>query len=152
MKLTLYTDFGLRMLIALAVSPGERSTVSAVSGAYGISRHHLVKVVGRLAALGYVETLRGKGGGVRLARRPAQISIGQVVRDMEAELGVVECLEDDGGHCVVAPACRLKSMLRDATGKFLAELDGYTLAEVVTARAPLARLLGIPVRIETGRA
>ena len=152
MQLTLYTDFGLRMLIALAVSPGERSTVSAVSGAYGISRHHLVKVVGRLATLGYVETLRGKGGGVRLARRPAQISIGQVVRDMEAELGVVECLESDGGHCVIAPACRLKSILRDATGKFLAELDSYTLAEMLTARAPLARLLGIPLKIEPGRA
>ena len=152
MQLTLYTDFSLRMLIALALLPGERSTVSAVADAYGISRHHLVKVVGRLATLGYVETLRGKGGGVRLARPPAQIRIGQVVRDMEAELGVVECLQQDGGHCVVAPACRLKSILQDATDKFLAELDGYTLAEVLTARAPLSRLLGIPVRIEPGRA
>jgi Rrf2 family nitric oxide-sensitive transcriptional repressor len=152
MQLTQYTDFGLRVLIALAVSPGERSTVSEVSRAYGISRHHLVKVVGRLAELGYVETLRGKGGGMRLARRPQQIRIGDIVRGMEAELGVVECLEADGGSCVVSPACRLKSIMHDATGKFLAELDAYTLAEVLKSRLPLTRLLGIPIRIESGRA
>jgi Rrf2 family nitric oxide-sensitive transcriptional repressor len=152
MQLTQYTDYALRTLIALSLSPGERSTVSDVSRAYGISRHHLVKVVGRLAELGYVETVRGKGGGVRLARHPQQIRIGDIVRAMEAELAVVECLKEEGGNCVIAPACRLKSIMRDATGKFLAELDTYTLAEIVKSRAPLARLLGIPVRIETDRA
>jgi Rrf2 family nitric oxide-sensitive transcriptional repressor len=151
MQLTQYTDFGLRVLIALAVSPGERSTVSEISSAYGISRHHLVKVVGRLAALGFVETIRGKGGGVRLARPPQQISFGEVVRKLEAELGVVECLEADGGHCVISPACQLKSVLRTATDRFLAELDGHYLAEAQQQRRPIARLLGIPVRIETDR-
>ena len=151
MHLTQYTDFALRTLIALAVSPGERSTVSQVSAAYRISRHHLVKVAGRLAELGYIETMRGKGGGMRLARRPQRISIGGVVRDMEAELGVVECLTAGGGSCVIAPACRLKSMLHDATNRFLAELDQYTLADVLKSRAPLARLLGIPLSIEPAR-
>ena len=151
MQLTQYTDFGLRVLIALAVSPGERSTVSDVSKAYGISRHHLVKVVGRLATLGYVETIRGKGGGMRLARPPQQIVFGEVVRKLEAELGVVECLEKDGGNCVISPTCQLKGVLRTATEKFLAELDGHTLAEVLPHRRPLARLLGIPIRIETDR-
>jgi Rrf2 family nitric oxide-sensitive transcriptional repressor len=152
MQLTQYTDFALRTLIAVALSPGERSTVSDVSRAYGISRHHLVKVVGRLAELGYVETVRGKGGGVRLARRPQQITIGAIVRAMEAELGVVECLKADGGNCTISPACRLKSLMRGATDKFLAELDGHTLADVLKARAPLTRLLGIALKIEPVRA
>ena len=152
MQLTQYTDFALRTLIALAVSPGERSTVSDISRAYGISRHHLVKVVGRLAELGYVETVRGKGGGMRLARRPQHIGVGEIVRAMEAELGVVDCLKAGGGDCVIAPACRLKSIMRDATEKFLAELDDYTLADMLRTRAPLTKLLGIPVRIESGRA
>lgn len=150
-QLTQYTDYGLRVLIALAVSPGGRSTVSDVSRAYGISRNHLVKVVGRLAALGYVETIRGKGGGMRLARLPQQIVFGDVVRKLESELGVVECLERGGGHCVITPACQLKGVLGKATEKFLAELDAHTLAEVLPHRRPLARLLGIPVRSETDR-
>jgi Rrf2 family nitric oxide-sensitive transcriptional repressor len=149
--LTQYTDFALRTLIALAISPDERATVSQISRAYGISRHHLVKVAGRLAELGYVETTRGKGGGMRLARRPQRIGMGDVVRAMEAELGVVECLTTGGGACVIAPACRLKTMLHGATNRFLEELDQYTLADVLKSRVPLARLLGIPVSIEPAR-
>jgi Rrf2 family nitric oxide-sensitive transcriptional repressor len=149
--LTQYTDFALRTLIALAISPDERATVSQISRAYGISRHHLVKVAGRLAELGYVETTRGKGGGMRLARRPQRIGMGDVVRAMEAELGVVECLTAGGGACVIAPACRLKTMLHGATNRFLEELDQYTLADVLKSRVPLARLLGIPVSIEPAR-
>jgi len=148
MQLTQYTDFGLRTLIALGLNPGNQLTVTRISDAYSISRHHLVKVVARLAELGYVETLRGKGGGVRLAQEPGQIRIGAVVRSMEAELGVVECLEEDGGRCVIAPACRLKSVLREATREFLDSLDQYTLADVLRQRQPVARLLGIPVSVE----
>lgn len=151
MHLTQYTDFALRTLIALAVAPGERATVSQVSRAYQISRHHLVKVAGRLAELGYIETTRGKGGGMRLARRPHRIGMGEVVRAMEAELGVVECLTAGGGSCVIAPACRLKTILSAATQRFLEELDQYTLADMLKSRAPLARLLGIPLSIETAR-
>jgi Rrf2 family nitric oxide-sensitive transcriptional repressor len=151
MQLTQYTDFALRTLIALAISPEERTTVSQISTAYRISRHHLVKVAGRLAELGYIETTRGKGGGMRLARRPQRINIGEVVRAMEAELGVVECLTVGGGSCVIAPACRLKTILHDATRCFLEELDQHTLADVLKSRAPLARLLGIPVSIESAR-
>lgn len=151
MHLTQYTDFALRTLIALALSPGERATVSQISQAYRISRHHLVKVAGRLAELGYVEAARGRGGGLRLARRPNRIGLGDVVRAMEAELGVVECLSEGGGHCVIAPACRLKSILHAATQGFLAELDRHTLADVLKSRASLSRLLGIPVSIVPGR-
>jgi Rrf2 family transcriptional regulator, nitric oxide-sensitive transcriptional repressor len=145
MQLTRYTDYGLRTLIALALNPGEWQTVTTVSEAYGISRHHLVKVVARLAERGYLETQRGKGGGMRLARAPAQIRIGAVVRDMEGELGVVECLEHGGGHCVITPACGLKGMLADATREFLAALDRHSLEDLREQRAPVARLLGIPI-------
>ena len=151
MQLTQYTDYSLRVLIALALAPGERATVSDVSRAYGISRNHLVKVVGRLAELGYVETIRGKGGGVRLARRPQQIGVGEVVRAMEAELGVVGCLQTGGGSCVISPVCRLKTIFSGATTKFLEELDAWTLADLLQQRAPMTRLLGIPVRTEPGR-
>jgi Rrf2 family nitric oxide-sensitive transcriptional repressor len=149
MQLTQYTDFGLRTLIALGLNPGERLTVSDIARSYGISRHHLVKVAARLAELGFIHTLRGKGGGMLLAKPPAEIRIGAVVRAMEAELGVVECLQADGGQCVIAPACRLKSLLRAATGQFLAALDEHTLEDVLRHRAPLSRLLGIAVRVET---
>ena len=149
MQLTQYTDYGLRTLIALGVARPRMLTVGEISGAYGISRNHLVKVVARLAELGYVTTVRGKGGGMRLARDPADIRVGMVVRQMEAELGVVECLETGGGRCVIAPSCRLKSMLHAATQRFMDELDAHSLADVLQQSAPLSRLLGIPVSVET---
>lgn len=145
MQLTRYTDYGLRTLIALGVNAGEWQTVSVLSEAYGISRHHLVKVVARLAARGYVETQRGKGGGMRLARPPAEINLGAVVRDMEAELGVVECLTAGGGHCVITPTCGLKGLLAEATREFMGVLDRHSLEDLRRSRAPVARLLGIPV-------
>lgn len=150
MKLTQYTDYGLRALIALALTPDQQQTVSSISQAYGISRNHLVKVVARLAERGYVETVRGKGGGVRLARTPAAIRIGDVVRDMEAELGVVGCLEKNGGSCVIAPACRLKGLMAEATQAFLSTLDRHTLQDLVQQqRVPVARLLGIAVEVQS---
>ena len=151
MQLTRYTDYALRTLIALALNPLEWQTVTTVSNAYGISRNHLVKVVAGLAERGYVETQRGKGGGMRLARAPAQIGIGAVVRDMEAELGIVECLEADGGRCVITPACGLKGVLAEAMREFLAVLDRYTLEDLKQQRGSVAQLLGIPVVTEQGR-
>jgi Rrf2 family transcriptional regulator, nitric oxide-sensitive transcriptional repressor len=146
-QLKQYTDFGLRALIALALNPGERLTVTDISKAYGISRHHLMKVVVRLAELGYVETIRGKGGGVRLARPPGEIRIGTVVRQMEAELAVVECLKKPGGPCPIATACRLKGMLRAATREFIDSLDKHTLRDLLAERVPIARMLGLPAGI-----
>lgn len=148
MKLTQYTDYGLRTLIALSLNPGEQQTVTTISRAYGISRSHLVKVVARLAERGYVETTRGKGGGVRLARPPSDIRVGDVVRDMEAELGIVECLERGGGNCVIAPGCRLKSVLAEAMQAFLATLERYTVEDLVRNRVPVARFLGIQISMQ----
>ena len=94
-----------------------------------------------LAALGYVETLRGKAGGARLAMSPEQIRIGTVVRQVEPEFGVVPCLRSGEAPCVIAPACRLKHLLAGATEQFLAELDRYTLADLLEPRRKLQRLL-----------
>lgn len=145
MQLTLYTDYGLRTLISLALAPGARQTATSISRSYGISRNHLVKVVARLAELGYVSTTRGKGGGIRLARPVDEVSIGQVVRDLEVELGVVECLTKQGGRCAIAPSCRLKGVLSEAMQAYLAVLDRHTLADLVQQRVPMAQLLGIPL-------
>lgn len=145
MQLTLYTDYGLRTLISLALAPDARQTATSISQSYGISRNHLVKVVARLADLGYVSTTRGKGGGIRLARPPGEVSVGQVVRDLEGELGVVECLTSQGGRCTIAPSCRLKGVLSEAMLAYLAVLDRHTLADLVQQRIPMAQLLGIPL-------
>ncbi len=145
MQLTLYTDYGLRALISLALAPDARQTATSISQSYGISRNHLVKVVARLAELGYVGTTRGKGGGIRLARPAAEVRVGQVVRDLEGELGVVECLTKQGGRCIIAPSCRLKGVLSEAMLAYLDVLDRHTLADLVQQPGSMSQLLGIPL-------
>ncbi|HKO93689.1 MAG TPA: Rrf2 family transcriptional regulator [Polyangiaceae bacterium] len=141
MQLTAYTDYTLRTLMGLGAVAPDKVTVGELSQAYGISLHHLLKVVNRLAALGYVETLRGKAGGARLAKPPEQINIGTVVRQVEPEFGVVPCLRAGEAPCVIAPACRLKHLLAGATQQFLVELDRHTLADLLEPRRKLQRLL-----------
>ncbi len=141
MQLTNYTDYALRTLIAVALVAPEKITVGEISRAYEISTNHLLKVVQRLAALGYVETLRGKGGGVRLARQPSQVRLGEVVRQMEPELGVVGCLRSPNEACVIAPICELKAVLTMATDRFIAVLDEHTLEDVVRPHSQLLQLL-----------
>ena len=102
-------------------------TAAEIGEAYGISVHHLLKVIQKLSSLGYVETLRGKSGGVRLAQPPNQIVIGRVVRHVESDLGVVACLRVGESACVIEPACRMRSMLSAATDAFLAVLAPSTL-------------------------
>jgi Rrf2 family nitric oxide-sensitive transcriptional repressor len=141
MQLTAFTDYSLRTLMALGAVAPDKLTVGQLSHAYGISVHHLLKVVSGLAALGYVETIRGPAGGARLAKPPDQIWIGTLVRQVESDLGVVPCLRDGEAPCVIAPACRLKHVLRGATERFLAELDGHTLADLLEPRRKLQSLL-----------
>jgi Rrf2 family nitric oxide-sensitive transcriptional repressor len=129
MRLTAFTDFGLRALMRLAAEPGRSFTTDEIAGEFAISRHHLVKVVQRLAETGYVTTQRGAGGGFRLARAARTITLGQVVRDLERDPPIVECFRDDGGSCVLTPRCRLRKRLAAAREAFLRELDATTLAE-----------------------
>src|SRR5690606_21987158 len=119
MQLTAFTDYALRTLMGLGAVAPEKLTVGQLSDAYGISVNHLLKVVTELAALGYVETIRGKLGGARLAKSPESINIGAVVRQVEPDFGVVPCLRAGDAPCVIAPACRLKRVLASATDRFL---------------------------------
>ncbi len=131
MQLTRFTDFSLRVLIHLGAHPDTLATVAALAGEQGISRHHLTRVVHQLGIKGYIETLRGKGGGFRLARRPDQIRIGDVVRDMETGFELAECFRPGENACRLLPACALKPVLAEAGRAFLASLDRYTLADLL---------------------
>jgi len=146
MRLTQYTDFSLRVLIYLGLNDERRCTIREISAAYGISRNHLMKVVQQLAAEGFIDSVRGVGGGLTLARPAAELSIGRIVRAMEPDLGLVECMRP-GNQCVITPACALTGMLVEARKAFLEVLDGYRLSDILTAphRQALSKLLAIHV-------
>jgi Rrf2 family nitric oxide-sensitive transcriptional repressor len=131
MRLTAYTDFSLRVLMYLAMHPDRRPTIAEIAARYGVSKAHLMKVVYQLGLNGYVETQRGKGGGLRLARPPGRITIGEIVRQTEPDMAIVACFDPAAPACVIAPACRLKGKLAEARGAFLQVLDACTLEEVV---------------------
>jgi Rrf2 family transcriptional regulator, nitric oxide-sensitive transcriptional repressor len=141
MQLTTFTDYALRCLMALGAVAPDKLTVGQLSEAYGVSANHLLKVVGELSALGYVETLRGKSGGARLAKAPEAICVGTLVRQLEPTFGVVPCLRSGEAPCVIVPVCKLKRVLAGATEKFLQELDEYTLADLLEPRRKLQGLL-----------
>lgn len=133
MRLTAMTDYSMRLLMYLGGRPERLCTIAEIAAAHGISEPHLMKITHRLAQAGWIETVRGKHGGMRLARAPADIPIGAVVRDMENDLAVVACL---GGvtDCILAGQCGLTGIMQGALDKFLAHLDGYTLADILPAR------------------
>lgn len=152
MQLTRYTDYALRVLIYLGHKGDELSTINEISEIYGVSENHLMKIVHGLGKLGYVTTLRGKGGGLKLGRSPGEIRIGQVVRDTEETLDLVECFAHDyGGDCRLAANCKLKSVLADAQQAFFDSLDQYTLKDLVTKRKPFSKIELHP-RAHAGRA
>lgn len=151
MRLTTFSDYALRVLIYLGTAPQRLATIEQIAAAYGVSGNHLMKVVHHLARGGYIETQRGKGGGMRLARAPHAINVGQVVRASEDSLALVECFEP-GSACRIARACVLKRALGEALAAFLAVLDGYTLAELLAPEAPLRRVLAPPARASVPRA
>jgi Rrf2 family nitric oxide-sensitive transcriptional repressor len=129
MRLTSFTDFALRALMRLAGEPTRSFATNEIATEFAISRNHLAKVVRDLADGGFISTQRGAGGGFSLARPPQSITIGEVVRALEARHALVECFRDDGGSCVLTPRCRLKMRLAAAREAFMRELDATTLAE-----------------------
>ena len=142
MRLTNFTDYALRVLIYLgAHRDHERlATIGAIAGAYKISENHLMKVVHQLGKLGYVETTRGKGGGMKLARAPAAINLGEVVRATEEDLALVECFENGAPKCTIVNACALQGILAQSLHAFLQVLDGHTLADLLEPQEKLIRI------------
>jgi Rrf2 family nitric oxide-sensitive transcriptional repressor len=140
MRLTLHTDYALRVLIHVAIADGKLITINDIAESFDISKAHLMKVVNDLGQKGYLDTVRGRGGGIRLRRAPRDIDIGQVVRDTEDRLDVTGCLERRG-YCRIERVCVLRGVLHDATQAFLAVLDGYTLADLIKPRRALSLLL-----------
>jgi Rrf2 family nitric oxide-sensitive transcriptional repressor len=129
------------MLMYLAIHDDKPCRVSDVADDYGISRNHLLKVAHKLARLGYLSTTRGRTGGIALARRPLEIHLGDVVRQMEDGFALTECMRADGGMCAVSPSCRLKGIVGKALEAFLSIFDSVTLADIVRNRSNLAELL-----------
>lgn len=146
MRLTDYTDYSLRVMLYLALRRDELSTIQEISDAYGISKNHLMKVVQRLGELGWVDTIRGRNGGLRLGSNSLELSVGAVVRETESDFALVGCFPDEHGErrsCVIEPQCRLKHALAAAREAFLAELDRHTIGELAQPAGELTGLLGM---------
>lgn len=143
MRLTTFSDYCLRVLMFVGAKGDGLTTIDEIADGYGISRNHLMKVVFRLGQLGYLQTVRGKGGGMRLARDPKRINIGALIRETEEDLSLVQCFQAKGGLCAVEPACVLKSVLTHALHEFLKVLDDHTLADLLVPKKRLGRLLSI---------
>lgn len=142
MHLSLFTDYSLRVLMYAALK-AEVFQVDEVSKAYDISRNHLAKVIHRLGTLGYLDTKRGRGGGIQLAMLPADIRIGKLVRQIEGQTPVVECFDASVNTCRINGCCRLKGALAEAMSSFYQSLDSYTLQDLTTGpnRARMERAL-----------
>jgi len=141
MQLTQYTDYSLRTLIYLGLRRNQLSTIAEISENYQISRNHLVKVVHQLGTQGLIDTVRGKGGGIRLASPPDKINIGDVVRRFES-LALVECFSDKD-TCAISSSCHLRSVLQEAMGSFMDVLDRYTLEDLLVNQKKMKYLLNV---------
>ncbi|MDI9244357.1 Rrf2 family transcriptional regulator [Marinobacter sp. CHS3-4] len=144
MRITRYTDYSLRVLIYLALQPDRLATIQGIADSYDISKSHLMKVVHHLTQGGYIQSIRGKNGGLRLNRLPEEINIGALVRETEQDLNLVECFSENN-QCCITPVCGLKNMLAEALDAFLTTLDQYTLADVLPEKhqPQLLRILQI---------
>jgi Rrf2 family nitric oxide-sensitive transcriptional repressor len=152
MKLSGFTDYGLRVLIYLAAQPGRRATIGEIARAFAISENHLTKVVYFLGKNGWLANVRGRGGGLELGRAPHDIPVGAVVRQTEGEDRPAECFDAEHNTCPITRICRLRGVLGQALDAFYAVLDQYTLADLVCNRAALAKeLLRDPLPQTAGR-
>jgi len=141
MKLTFYSDYSLRLLMYVSVKRDGLVTIQEVADAYGISKNHLMKVAFELGRKGFLETVRGRGGGLRLARPPEKIGVGEVVRAMEEDFTMVECFDPKANQCVITGPCRLRGALSRALKAYFAVLDEYTLADLAGQNPVLTRVL-----------
>lgn len=137
MRLTTMTDYSLRLLMYVAQRPERLCTIAEVAHAYEISEAHLMKVTHQLGLGGWLETVRGKGGGMRLAAAPGDINLGAVVRSIEPDFFLVDCLGSDAS-CLLTGSCRLTGIVSDALQSFMQHLDGHTLADLLPTTAKFA--------------
>jgi Rrf2 family nitric oxide-sensitive transcriptional repressor len=142
LQLSLHADYACRVLIYLAARQVQRSSIEEIARAFRISENHLVKVVHRLGQLGFIETTRGRNGGIRLARAPELIAMGDVIRRMEPHFEVVECFSSSSNSCPITGICGLQPALQRARDAFLQTLDEVSLATVSANREALNRTLG----------
>lgn len=143
MRLTNYTNYALRILQMAAIRAPHLVRIDEVADAHGINRAHLTKVVHQLGQAGYLNTVRGPRGGVRLARPAGEISVGDVVRLTEGPLDIVECFNADRNTCKLRGICQLSVKLHEATRAFMAVLDDLTVAQIAANRADLLTRLGL---------
>jgi Rrf2 family nitric oxide-sensitive transcriptional repressor len=141
MKLTSFTDYNLRVLVYLAADPERRATISEICAAFNLKENHLTKVVHHLGKCGWVETTRGKGGGLVLAKPAECIPVGHVVRDAEGQAMPAECFAAEPSNCAIASCCRLKGVLAEAVKAFYEVLDRYTLADITRNPQELSSVL-----------
>ena len=141
MRLTKYSDFALRTLIYLALAK-RRCTIDEITESYSIPKNHLIKVVNQLSSLGYIDSTRGKGGGIDLAHHPQDIYLGDVVRATEQNFNLVECFSSDDNECVLSPSCKLAAIFSQALEEFLSVLDKHTLDDVVSNKMKVLLQLG----------
>ncbi|KAA6453531.1 nitric oxide-sensing transcriptional repressor NsrR [Bacillus swezeyi] len=142
MRLTNYTDYSLRVLIFLASkNSNELVNIKDIADTYSISKNHLMKVIYELGKLGYVETIRGRNGGIRLGKAPELINIGEVIRKTEDDFNLVECFNAEKNNCILSPTCGLKHVLNKALSAYLAVLDQYTLQDVIFNQDHIRKLL-----------
>jgi Rrf2 family transcriptional regulator, nitric oxide-sensitive transcriptional repressor len=140
MRLTTFSDYSIRVIMYLGIRHGKLVKISDIANAYRISENHLTKVVHQLAQRSYIETVRGKGGGLRLVRDPTTINIGEMIRATEGDAGFLPCLDTEG-ECCIQSACKLMGILREAQVALYAVLDKYTLADLLIPEKPLASIL-----------
>ncbi|MEZ5937369.1 MAG: Rrf2 family transcriptional regulator [Hyphomonadaceae bacterium] len=144
MRVTAYTNYAMRVLMYCALHAGQLVRIQDIAEAYGISRAHLLKTARHLGQLGYLENVRGRSGGIRLKRPARNIVIGEVFRQTESDLDIVECFNADTNTCPLIGACTLSTTFRGALKAFLAELDALTLEDLVRNKQTLLGRLGAP--------
>ncbi|MDD9938207.1 MAG: Rrf2 family transcriptional regulator [Myxococcales bacterium] len=142
MQLTLFSDYSLRMLMYLGMRRGEVVPIVEIAESFGVSRHYMLKVMNELVQLGYIEAVRGRGGGVRLLKRPTDVRLGKLIRRTEPDRGVLDCVDDTDVDCPIVSACRLRKVFSEAQREFYRVLDDYTLADLIDRPNKLVRLLG----------
>jgi len=143
MRLTRFTDYALRTLIYVGVRSPELCSIREVSVRYGLPQSHLTKVVHELGRMGYLETVRGRGGGIRLGRDAARINLGELVRRTEPDFNIVQCFGPGQGRCCIEPVCALGPILEEALEQFLGVLDRHSLEDLLASKRLLAELLSI---------